>query len=200
MLQRHPRADGTVTDLQKLHILKSIVFAIGRVLLIPLRLLRRKKYGHARTDIPRMELPNDRFLPLVRSYVEDGKTVIINVKGFSMRPFLEHMRDSVKLSPWTDLNIGDAVLAEIAPGHFVLHRIIAIDGDALTLMGDGNIRGTEACRRSDVCGVVTEYIRPNGHVLLASDPTLQRRIRLWRRLLPIRRWLLAIYRMANESW
>ena len=177
--------------------IKKIVFGIGRVLLTPFRALRRKKYGNGGSNVPRMELPNDRFLPLVREYVAEGKTVVINVKGFSMRPFLEHQRDCVKLSPWTELHIGDAVLAEISPGHFVLHRIIAIDGNALTLMGDGNVRGTEACRMGDVCGVVIEYIRPNGHVLQASDATLQRRIRLWRRLLPIRRWLLAVYRMAN---
>jgi hypothetical protein len=47
---------------------------------------------------------------------------------------------------------------------------------------------------ADVCGVVTEYLRPNGHVLLASDPTLKRKIKLWRRLLPIRRLLLFIYK------
>jgi hypothetical protein len=75
------------------------------------------------------------------------------------------------------LQVGDAVLAEISAGHFVLHRIIDIDGDAITLMGDGNVRGTEHCTTEDVCGVVTEYLRPNGHVLLASDRKLQRSIR-----------------------
>ncbi len=147
----------------------------------------------------RKELPNDQLLPLVRQYVAGGEKVIISVKGYSMRPFLEHLRDRVTLAPWTDLAVGDAVLAEIAPGHFVLHRIIAIDGEQLTLMGDGNVRGTEHCLKSDVCGVVTEYLRPNGHVLKASDRVLQRRIRMWRRLLPIRRWLLFIYRLTVEG-
>ena len=109
----------------------------------------------------RMEMPNDKSLPLVRQYVAGGEKVIISVKGYSMRPFLEHLRDRVQLSPWRELKVGDAVLAEIAPGHFVLHRIIAIDGEALTLMGDGNVRGTEHCTTADVCGVVTEYLRPS---------------------------------------
>ena len=111
-----------------------------------------------------------------------------------MRPFLEHLRDRVKLAPWQELHVGDAILAEIAPGHFVLHRIINIDGNNITLMGDGNIRGIEHCTMDHVCGVVTEYLRPAGHVLLASDPSLRRRIRLWRRLLPIRRYLLFLYK------
>ena len=111
-----------------------------------------------------------------------------------MRPFLEHLRDRVQLAPWTALAVGDAVLAEIAPGHFVLHRIIKIEGEQLTLMGDGNIRGTEQCTVNDVCGLVLQYIRPNGHILQADDPRLKRQIKLWRRLLPIRRLLLFIYK------
>ena len=110
-----------------------------------------------------------------------------------MRPFLEHERDRVVLEPAGELHIGDAVLAEIEPDHYVLHRIIAIEDDRLTLMGDGNTRGTESCKREDVAGIVTQYLRPH-RTLLASDPKLQRRIRLWRRLLPIRRYLLIIYK------
>ncbi|MBQ7443704.1 MAG: S24/S26 family peptidase [Bacteroidaceae bacterium] len=160
----------------------------------PFRRHKRKRYATADDNTPRLELPNDKFLPLVREAVAGGEKAVISVKGFSMRPFLEHLRDKVELAPWTQLHVGDAVLAEIAPGHYVLHRIIAIDGQHLTLMGDGNIRGTERCRMADVCGVVDAYIRPNGHVMLASDPKLQRRIRLWRRLLPLRRYLLFIYK------
>lgn len=142
-----------------------------------------------------MEVPNDKFLPLVREYVAGGESVVIAVKGYSMRPFLEHLRDRVKLSPWTTLEVGDAVLAEISPGHFVLHRIIKKDEEGhLTLMGDGNIRGTEHCSEADVCGVVAEYLRPNGHTLRADDPRLIKRIRWWRRLLPLRRLLLFVYK------
>ena len=127
-------------------------------------------------------------------FAAKGEKVIISVKGYSMRPFLEHLRDRVQLAPWTALAVGDAVLAEIAPGHFVLHRIIKIEGEQLTLMGDGNIRGTEQCTVSDVCGLVLQYIRPNGNILQADDPRLKRQIKLWRRLLPIRRLLLFIYK------
>ena len=176
--------------------MKEIIKKIVRWLATPWRRAKCRRYADAEaTSVARIELPNDKLLPLVRQFVAKGETVIISVKGFSMRPFLEHLRDRVKLAPWTDLHVGDAVLAEIAPGHFVLHRIINIqDGHALTLMGDGNVRGTESCTVDDVCGVVIEYLRPNGHVLYASDPSLQRRIRLWRRLLPVRRILLFIYK------
>ncbi|MDE6633662.1 MAG: hypothetical protein K2J96_00175, partial [Bacteroidaceae bacterium] len=77
--------------------------------------------------------------------------------------------------------------------HYVLHRIIRIEGGRLTLMGDGNVKGTERCRRQDVAGVVTHYLRPT-RTLSASDAGLKRRIRLWRSLLPVRRYLLFAYR------
>lgn len=181
-------------------LLKRIIFKIGRLLATPWRRAKERKYADPSGEgVQRKEFQNDKFLPLVRHYISQGETAIIFVKGYSMRPFLEHLRDRVKLAPWKELNVGDAILAEIAPGHFVLHRIIEIDGKNITLMGDGNIRGTEHCTFDNVCGVVTEYIRPAGHVLLATDTKLQRRIRLWRRLLPIRRYLLFLYRLTiNE--
>ncbi len=176
---------------------KRAVTASARCLATPWRKAKQHKYADPQYgQMPRLELPNDKLLPLVRQFVAKGETVIISVKGYSMRPFLENLRDRVKLAPWTSLAVGDAVLAEIEKGHFVLHRIIKIEGDNLTLMGDGNIRGTEHCTVNDVCGVVTEYIRPNGHVLQAGDQRLQRRIRLWRRLLPVRRLLLFVYKQT----
>ena len=149
---------------------------------------------------PKMEIPNHILLGSARDAIKDGHTVTITVKGWSMRPFLEHLRDKVILDNPQGAKIGDAVLAEISSGHFVLHRIIDIKYtqqdkqlDEITLMGDGNIRGTEQCLRKDICGIVTHYIRPN-RTILANDLNLIRNIRLWRRLLPIRRFLLIIYK------
>lgn len=180
-----------------MNMLKNLIKTLARWVATPWRRAKQRRYADAEVSaMTRIEMPNDQLLPLVRQAIADGKTAIISVKGYSMRPFLEHLRDRVKLAPWTTLQVGDAVLAEISAGHFVLHRIIDIDGDAITLMGDGNVRGTEHCTTEDVCGVVTEYLRPNGHVLLASDRKLQRSIRRWRRLLPVRRWLLFVYKLA----
>ncbi|MCR4921070.1 MAG: hypothetical protein K5945_05090 [Bacteroidaceae bacterium] len=142
---------------------------------------------------PRRELPNDVYLGLVSEGLAAGYPRIIWVKGYSMRPFIEHCRDKVKLVPPVAFGVGDAVLAEIAPGRYVLHRIIDLDGEKVTLQGDGNVRGEEHCRRADVRGVVAEYIRPR-RTLQADDPKLRRQIRLWRRLRPIRRLLLFVYK------
>lgn len=144
--------------------------------------------------VRRMEVPNAVLLGQVKEAIREGHTVTINVKGYSMRPFLEHCRDKVRLAPFTDLKVGDAVLAEISPDVYVLHRIMNIDGDNVRLMGDGNLSGMEVCRKADVVGMVTHYIR-RGKTIPASDQRLQRYVRWWSKLLPVRRYLLYIYRI-----
>ena len=88
--------------------------------------------------VRRMEVPNAVLLGQVKEAIREGHTATINVKGYSMRPFLEHCRDKVRLASFTDLKVGDAVLAEFSPDKYVLHRIIEIDGDVVVMMGDGN--------------------------------------------------------------
>lgn len=173
-------------------LLKSFLRRVVRLLLSPLRWLNRRRNG-VQADTQRHELPNDVLLKLVSDEIAGGHTAVIWVKGYSMRPFIEFGRDRVKLARPIDVAVGDAVLAQIHPGHYVLHRIIERQGDSLTLQGDGNVRGVEHCDVRDVCGVVVEYIRPR-RTIPADDPGLRRRIRLWRTLRPVRRFLLAFYK------
>ena len=172
--------------------LKTIVRFLLRLLLAPFRFFNKRRNGIAPSEV-RHELPNDVFLGLVSEKLAEGHTAVIWVKGYSMRPFIEFGRDKVKLATAATYHVGDAVLAEIAKGHYVLHRIIKTEGNMITLQGDGNIRGVEHCTTADIRGVVTEYIRPN-RTLLADDEHLKRKIRLWRLLRPIRRYLLFLYK------
>ena len=171
--------------------MKELIKRLIRALLTPFRRRYQKRNGTT-SNQPRRELPNDAWLGEVSQMLREGKPYAIYVKGYSMRPFIEHTRDRVFLEKRDTYNIGDAVLAQIAPGHYVLHRIIEKQGDNLTLQGDGNLKGVELCKEGDVSGVVTQYIRPN-RIIPADDPELVRRIKLWRKLRPIRRYLLLIY-------
>ena len=172
--------------------MKSLIKRLTRVLLTPWRKRYQKRNGTT-SNQQRHELPNDAWLGEVSQMLQEGKPYAIYVKGYSMRPFIEHTRDRVFLEKRDSYNVGDAVLAQIAPGHYVLHRIIEKHGDDLTLQGDGNVRGVELCKEQDVSGVVTQYIRPN-RTIPADAPKLIRRIKLWRKLRPIRRYLLFIYK------
>ena len=171
--------------------MKELIKRLTRALLTPFRKKYQKRNGIV-SNQPRHEMPNDAWLGEVSQMLNEGKPYAIYVKGYSMRPFIEHTRDRVFHEKRDSYNVGDAVLAQIAPGHYVLHRIIGKQGDSLTLQGDGNLKGVELCKEQDVSGVVTQYIRPN-RTIPADDPKLIRRIKLWRKLRPIRRYLLFIY-------
>jgi hypothetical protein len=145
-----------------------------------------------------IEMNNAVLLGAVKEALQGGHSCTLNVRGYSMRPFLEDRRDSVVLSPVNGaLHEGDAVLAELTPGHYVLHRIIGIDAERVRLMGDGNLRGTEQCLKQDICGIVTRYIHPRW--AFSADCRMMRwAVPFWRKLLPIRRYLLIIYRIARK--
>lgn len=135
-----------------------------------------------------MQLPNEIFIPEIARLVAEGKQVVFTPTGVSMRPYIEGGVDSVTLVRPDDLQVGDIVLAEVAPQHYVLHRIYALQGDAVTLMGDGNLQGTEHCTRSNVLAKVSAIRSPKGR----TKPLT--RARLWRHILRTRRLWLKIYR------
>lgn len=136
------------------------------------------------------QMANALLLPEVIRILEEGHTVTLPLKGYSMRPFLEDNRDKALLKKPESINVGDPVLAEIGPKHYVLHRIISIDGDHVTLRGDGNL-AEEHCRLSDVKATATGFFRKGRD---KADMTDGRKWRVyswwWTRLYPIRRYLL----------
>ena len=127
--------------------------------------------------------------------VREGRRVVLPVKGFSMNPFIIGDRESVELvSPHQPLKVGDVVLAWVNGTHYVVHRIIGIDGDKVTLMGDGNIAGVEHCTTDELAAVAEYVVAPSGKRRYLYTDGRMRFARLWGRLLPVRRWILAIYR------
>lgn len=146
------------------------------------------------TAVKTLQMENAKLLPEVVRLLEEGHTVTLPLRGNSMRPFLEDGRDKALLKLCTNPRVGDAVMAEIAPKHFVLHRIVNITGGNVTLRGDGNL-ATEHCRDMDVKAIAIGFYRKGRQKL---DSTSGRKWRIyswwWTRLLPIRRYLLfALY-------
>ncbi|MCQ2346890.1 MAG: S24/S26 family peptidase [Paludibacteraceae bacterium] len=120
--------------------------------------------------------------------IKEKKTVVFTPTGYSMRPFIEGWHDTVTLAAKESVKRGDIALVRLT-GNYVLHRVIAVeDNGEVTLMGDGNLCGQEHCRQEDVIAVVTEIRSPKG----IRKPLTKGK--LWYRLLPVRRWLLKIYR------
>ena len=141
-----------------------------------------------------VQFENRIFFPLIVEEIQKGHTVTINLRGNSMRPFLESDRDRALLTNPDGVGVGDPVLAEIEPGHFVLHRIIKIEGDNVTLMGDGNL-GCEYCKTTDFRASIVGFYRKGRKTLDRIDGRKWKTYSwFWTRLSPVRRYLLAAYR------
>ena len=140
-------------------------------------------------------LPNEVVLPQVAELLAQGREVELRTKGSSMLPFIVGERDSVRLQAWADYREGDVVLAQLPGGRFVLHRIRKIEGECVTLKGDGNLDGTESCTLADIKGRAVSVIRPSGKMVDLGSPRERGRARRWVSLPRfVRRYYLAIYR------
>ncbi|MBR0310109.1 MAG: S24/S26 family peptidase [Paludibacteraceae bacterium] len=135
-----------------------------------------------------MQLPNEIFIPEVARLVSEGKQVVFTPTGQSMRPYIEGGVDSVTLVKPEALAVGDIVLAEIQPQHYVLHRIYGLQGEQVTLMGDGNLQGCEHCHSKDVLAKVSCIRSPKGRRKPLTKAWL------WRHMLHSRRLWLKVYR------
>lgn len=142
----------------------------------------------------KLVLPNGILLGEVERLLSRGTSVTLMTKGNSMLPFIVGERDSVVLKPYGEPRVGDIALAHLDNGVYVLHRIIDIsDSGMVTLMGDGNIRGTEHCHVSRLCGKTVTVIR-KGRRYNPDSKSWVIMSEVWRRMLPVRRYLLAVYR------
>lgn len=125
--------------------------------------------------------------------VGEGVAVAFPVNGRSMLPFIVGGRDEVVLVKPERVKVGDIVLAKAERG-YVIHRIVKLDGERVTLMGDGNLVGREHCDRADIAARVSHVVRAK-RKKYAVDGFMPRLFaKIWLLMLPFRRYLLAIYR------
>ena len=130
---------------------------------------------------------NEVLLEDAAALMQEGREVTLRPLGSSMLPFIRGGRDSVRLKKMPSVAVGDMLLVRLEGPRYVLHRLIQKDGDRLTLMGDGNLTGTESCTEADVLGTVTAIERGRRVVVPGNG-------RWWRALKPFRRYILGIYR------
>lgn len=121
-------------------------------------------------------IPNALFFATVEEMIGEGRSVEMTVKGFSMRPFLRNERDVVVLSPVDGevLREGMVLLFRHRGAH-VLHRLRAIEGERLTLEGDGNYRQREVVTREDVVAYVSQVRLEGGRRLKYNSLGWRRR-------------------------
>lgn len=120
---------------------------------------------------------------LARDLLAEGQPVTMRVRGQSMLPFFRS-GSTVRLRPAApgDLVRGHVVLGLTDAGTYVIHRILSVGRTSVTLLGDGNIAGTETIPAERIYGVVD-----CGRVHLALA-------RIWMWMRPVRRYPLWVLR------
>ena len=126
--------------------------------------------------------------------VDEGVSVTLPVNGNSMLPFIIGGKESVILQQPESPDVGDVVLAWVDGCRYVVHRIVRIDGERVTLMGDGNLVGTEHCLLNDIKARVTHVVSADNKERDLHNRWRMHAAKLWYWLRPLRRVLLAIYR------
>ncbi|MEG2865709.1 MAG: S24/S26 family peptidase [Mucinivorans sp.] len=111
----------------------------------------------------------------IESRLAANQEVTILIRGWSMRPMLFNLRHHAIICPiQKPLATGDVVVFKYK-NRFLIHRIIQIQGENLTIQGDGVPFATEKVTRQDVIGVMREAITPRGkHIKCDSKPWIRK--------------------------
>ncbi len=142
---------------------------------------------------------------LAQAILEKGAPFRFQARGSSMYPFIKD-DDVVTVEPLAgdQPGLGD-VVSFIYPetGKLVVHRIIAGQGDAWRIKGDGNFESDGLIPRANILGCVKKLERKGATVRFGLGPEkiLISRLSLWNffttLLIPFRRILLSVSRRSD---
>ena len=146
----------------------------------------------------RLKVNNSEMMSEVDRLISEGQYVTLRTKGSSMLPFIRGDRDNVILVKDDNFKMYDIALAEVEKNKFVIHRIVSIYQDQVTLMGDGNSDSCEICTTDKVIAIAAKVVDDNGRGFNCRSHWHRFKVRVWWSLLPLRRYLLAIYKLIHR--
>ncbi len=94
-------------------------------------------------DNKNITLTMQELMPLVMEELNNGKEVMLTVKGVSMMPFLRHNKDSIILTALNErtIRVGDLVMFQRANGSYAMHRVCRKHPDgSLDIVGDAQVQ------------------------------------------------------------
>ena len=147
----------------------------------------------AASVMKRIVFKNEEMFLEVSKMLEDGHRVTIPVKGVSMLPTIVGERDLVVLEASDQYKKDDIVLFCLQ-GKWILHRIIKADADSFIIRGDGIWLRTEHCFKQNIKGRAVFILRRGKKSVDPYSRWQIFRLRVWNLLMPLRRYILYIYR------
>lgn len=138
--------------------------------------------------------PMEEIAPIICGAVQAGQDVTLTVTGNSMRPLWYHLQNTVTLTGCDpdQLKKGDVPLYRRTNGKYVLHRIVRVHEKTLDLAGDGQSYIETGIEKNQVLAVVKRFTRRE-RVYTVQHIGYRLYSWLWLWLLPIRKYLFALY-------
>lgn len=102
------------------------------------------------------------LMPVVSKELENGKEVMLTVKGVSMMPFLRHNKDSIILTALNgrDIRVGDLVMFQRTDGSYAMHRICRKHPDgSFDIVGDAQVQCDTGITYDQLCAYVPRAIK-----------------------------------------
>lgn len=93
---------------------------------------------------------------VIAQTVAEGGSFVLTITGNSMRPWLKPGVDRVRLAKAGTVREGDVVFFRRITGEYVLHRVIRVEGETLTVNGDSQ-EWTEKIGRNQVLAVAEAF-------------------------------------------
>ena len=112
-----------------------------------------------------MKVKLEELWPVMSEQIEMGGSVRFGPKGVSMLPMLRQGTDTVVISKAPDkLKKYDLPLYRRPDGHFVLHRVVAVNADGYTMCGDNQVIRERGVPHEWILAVVTGFYRGDRYV------------------------------------
>ncbi len=137
--------------------------------------------------------------PFIAERVSTGASVRFTVTGNSMFPLFANRRDQVTVSAPEDIRKYDIVLHRRADGTYILHRVIAVRGDVLTIAGDNETERENGVKTSQVIAKVTGFTR-RGREFSVNNPLYRAYSRVWLAVFPARHIILAVLLIVRRAF
>ena len=131
------------------------------------------------------------LMPLIKETISEGRSIHFSVTGNSMFPLFANRRDSVTVSPVDSIRKYDIVLHRRADGTYIMHRVIGIKGNMLTIAGDNENKKEKNVPLDAVIAKVTSFTR-KGRIYNMKELSYRLYSHLWLWVFPARLFILGL--------
>lgn len=119
------------------------------------------------------------YAAAIREVMDSGGEFTLYPRGTSMLPLIVQGRDSVTLVKAEEFRAGDIAFYQRENGQYVLHRVIAADGETYTVCGDNQLAPEYGVKPEQIIAKAA-YITRKGSKITPRSLPYRLYVLLWR--------------------